>query len=273
METRQLLAFLLTICGVLAHAQTPYADYRQFVEEGKTWKAQVGLIELNVYGNRIDGDTLIGGEKWKKVYNYIGSPDYSYSYYAAIRDVGRKVYAISKGSSRPRLLYDFGLNEGNTVRCGIEGNAFGCLLDKEEPSDTLLGFVFSACLRVERIDTIQRRGLPYRRFTLTLLNSFKERVVDNIIWVESVGSGAGPFSPWLPLPPPDTYLQSCHIGKNCIFGYPDFYEIDENDVTKGVSSKHFVENESNIIFDLLGRRLITPPSHGIYIRGGRKYVR
>ena len=67
---------------------------------------------------------FINGEKWKKVYNYRFWPVEGKrfdTYYSSIREVGKKVYAIAKGSNRQRLLYDFDLKEGNIVRCGIEG--------------------------------------------------------------------------------------------------------------------------------------------------------
>ena len=47
---------------------------------------------------------------------------------------------IAAGSSRPRSLYDFGLKEGDIVRCGVEGNTFACLLEVGEMPDSLLGF-------------------------------------------------------------------------------------------------------------------------------------
>lgn len=269
MKTKQLFTWLLFAHCFMVQAQTSDVGNLPFVQDDKTWEAQVGLIMENLYGNRIDGDTLIGGEIWKKVYNYFAFPDFNYSYYVAIRDVGKKVYAIAKGSNRPRLLYDFGLKVGNTVKCGIEGNAFGCLLDKDEQPDTLLGFEFVAYLRVERIDTIEARGLRHRRFTLTLLDSFRERMVDNIVWVEGVGSGAGPFSPWMPLPPLDSFLQSCNIGRNCIFGYPDFYDAD---LTDAVGNAHENKNEINRIYGLQGYGLQTPQRDGLYIRGGKKFI-
>ena len=106
---------LLTMC-MTVHAQSSKMEYRPFALEGKSWRSQVGRIEENAYYNSIDGDTLIGGESWKKVYNSMYMPGLrTPSYYAAIRDVGKKVYAIAKGSNRPRLLYDFGLNEGDMV--------------------------------------------------------------------------------------------------------------------------------------------------------------
>ncbi len=273
----KLLSLLLAAYCISAQAQTSQLEYRPFAQDGKTWESQVGLIMENVYGNRIDGDTIIGGESWKKVYNYVGFPDFDYTYYAAIRDVGKKVYAIAKGSSKPRLLYDFNLKEGDHVWCGMEGTAFGCMLEKDEKPDTLLGFVFAVQLRVERIDTIKARGQEHRLFTLTLLDVYgdpfiddEEAMIGNVVWVEGVGSGAGPFSPWMPLPPKNCLLQSCEIDKTCIFGYPDFYE---NYGISAISSPRFVRNESSAIFNLQGFRIAKRPPKGICIQNGMKYVK
>ena len=110
-------------------------DYRPFVEEGKTWETTISEIMEDCYGSFIEGDTLIGGETWKKVHNYIGFEEFGGTYYAAVREEGKKVYAIAKGSEKPRLLYDFGLKVGSTIRCGVEGNSFGCLLDNGAEPD------------------------------------------------------------------------------------------------------------------------------------------
>ena len=109
----------------------------------------------------------------------MGSPDFNYSYYAAICDVDKKVYIIAMGSCRPRLLYDFGLKVGDELKCGMEGNAFGCLRDTEEKTDTLLGFPFVSYLKVKSIDTIHVSGQYVRenylrRFTFVLLDGFRE---------------------------------------------------------------------------------------------------
>lgn len=250
-------------------AQTSELNYRPFAKDNKVWKTQVGGIMENVYVNIIDGDTVINGKDWKKVYNYTFSPDFNYTYYAAIRDAGKKVYAIAKGSTRPRLLYDFGLKVDDMVRCGIEGNSFGCLLDADEKPDNLLGFPFVSYLRVEGIDTIRVRGMEHRRFTFIMLDAFRERMqmIDKIVWIEGVGSGAGPFSPWMPLPPRGAFFQSCEIDKTCIFGYPDFYESYEPDILNIPQS---ARKKSTMTYDLQGRRLDKIPQKEIYIQNGKK---
>jgi len=257
-------------------AQSTLREYRPFAKEGKVWKMQMGWIEENEYCNYIDGDTLINNEIWKKVYNYVGFPDFSSTYYAAVRDVGKKVYAIAKGCKMPRLLYDFDLREGDYAMCGVEGNAFGCLLENVEQPDTLLGFPFVSFLRLEHIDTVSARGLEHRRFTFSLLDAFRDAYMNgdavplnNVIWIEGVGSGAGPFLPWMPLPPRDTYFQSCDINKTCIFGYPDFYEAG---LSNCISHKHQENGSEKMLYDFSGRCFTSTITKGLFICGRKKVL-
>lgn len=268
---------LLITMAITAFAQSEPSVNHPFAEDGKVWSIQVGGIMENSYENRIDGDTLINGKRWLKVHNSIcywstGIQDY----YSAICDEGKKVYAIAKGSSRQRLLYDFNLKVGDMVRCGVEGNAFGCLLEKDEKPDTLLGFPFVSYLRVERIDTIAARGHKYRRFTLSLLDAFREHymigpgeLIDNVVWVEGIGSAAGPFSPWMPRPAEQTlYLVGCEdANRNLLFSHSDFYIGDD---TNGINATTLDKNKEQITHDLQGRQLRGKPAKGLYIENGRK---
>lgn len=284
MKQKLLLATLLTAFSMGVQAQTAPSSYCSMAVEGRTWKTQVGWIMENLFENRIDGDTLINGVTWKKVYNSIWGPGQKDDYYLAIRDIDKKVYAIARGCSRPRLLYDFSLEVGSMVRCGLEGNVFGCLLEKDETPDTLLGFPFVSYLRVESIDTITSHGKEYRRFTLSLLDSFRERffadsevLLDHVIWIEGVGSAAGPFSPWMPRPAKETIFLGCEDGKQkALIGYSDFYK-DYNAVD--ISSATLQNGGHSSGYDLQGRQL--PDSEwssgrmpkAIYIRDGRKVIR
>ncbi len=277
--------FLMAFSNTLGWAQTSQVEYRPFAQDGKIWHCQVGLIKENIYDNRIDGDTLIDGENWKKVYNV---PDLGKYYYAAVRDVNKKVYAIAKGSNRARLLYDFSLKVGDIVRCGIEGNKFGCLLEKGEQPDSLLGFEFEAYLKVNRIDTITDydHNQVHRVFILTLLDAYEYPLMDvrgevsiynNVVWVEGVGSYTGPFSPWMPLSAQNFTSRSCSVSKNYIYGYPDDYEPyyfewegDEDEVETAVSNNNNYGN--NALFNLFGIQMTRLPDSGIYIQNGKKYV-
>lgn len=273
MKKTSYLIWLMAVCCLSAQAQISDEGYYPFAQNDKTWRMQVGGIKENSYYNRIDGDTLIGGETWMKVYNYIAFRELNYSYFAAVRDVGKKVYAIAKGSNRPRLLYDFGLKVGSRVRCGVEGNDFFCLLEKDEQPDTLFGFKFVAYLKVERIDTIETYGLQRRRFKLTLLDPYEDSTLaENIVWVEGVGSYLSPFMPWAPVLPRDglLLLKGCAIGKNYISSGEDFYK--ENN-TNGIDNSAYSRNESDIIYNLSGHRMTKEPQKGVYIQNGRKYVK
>ena len=163
------------------------------------------------------------------------------------------------------------------MRCGVEGNAFGCLLEKDEKLDTLLGFPFKSYLRVDKIDTINVEGQEFRRFTLTLLDAYQEyyrtgeeSFINNVVWVEGFGSGAGPFSPWMPLPPRESIFTSCYVGKTYLFGNYFLYNADISVSVNRISSE---TNHDNMIIDLTGRSLNTIPEKGMYIQGGKKWLR
>ena len=265
---------LLFTLSIATQAQESQLEYCPMAQEHNMWDLQVGGIKENVYTNYINGDTLIAGEVWKKVYCGYWGWKFSGTYYLAMRDIGKKVYVIAKGSNKPRLLYDFGLQVGETVRCGIEGNIFGCLLDKDEPLDSLLGFPFKFTLRVERIDTVRCYGQERRRFTLTLLDAYKYPLypykesgpsrypmLNNVVWDEGVGSSIGPFSPWMLLPLGSTSL-SC------------YFDDEEDPIipTKVVSNDQPLPSESSLLFNLLGRRLTAEPQGEVYIHDGKKYV-
>jgi len=278
MKKKNIIVSLLGLLNMAVQAQAIQLDYLPMSQEGKTWEMQVGGIEENIYGHRIDGDTLINGESWKKVYNYIGFPEFNYSYHVAIRDVGKKVYAIAKGSIKPRLLYNFDMKVGQTVRCGVEGSVFYCLLDTDEKPDTLLGFPLVSYLKLERIDTIMVHGQYHRRFTLTFLDSFHEpirneweAVMDNVVWVEGVGTAAGPFLSWLPLSYKDWVMMNCREGKrNLLFGNRDF----NTNVVDAVSDVRRKVNGNDDSYDLQGRRIQGEPfKNDLYVKDGRKFIR
>ena len=281
MKLRFLFCFIICMFRMTVWSQTPSEDYHPFAEKDKGWETCLGETPESVYDNRIVGDTLINGERWHKVYNTTGWAVFDDCYYVAVRDVGKKVYAIAKGSNRPRLLYDFDLKVGNILRCGVEGNAFGCLLDSDEQPDTLLGFEFRAYLRVESIDTVSVNGTERRRFKLTMLDAFKydftaeedggER--GNIVWIEGVGSGAGPFLPWIPLPPRREIPLigiNCTVGKSSICFTKDFY--DNQQEPAAVRTTKHKATMRDCFYDLQGRRLIQKLQRGVYIQQGRKVM-
>ena len=271
MKTKlQFASVLFAIC-TLAQAQTSQLEYRPFAVGEKVWETQIGGIKENDYVYRVKGDTIIDGEKWMRVYSYVGFDVFNIRYFAAIRDVGKKVYAIAKGSNTPRLLYNFDLKVGGVVKCGVEGSNFGCLLDTGEKPDTLLGFPLAYTLKVESIDTIKYsyNGKEYRRFTFKLLDPFNYLVegVDDIVWIEGIGSAAGVFSPWMSLPKKGSFLQNCIEDGKLVFGEGLHYEEEYPSV---VGSPQASKKKSSAIYDMDGRQLPQIPQKGIYIQNGQK---
>ena len=285
MKAKLLFAGLLSATCMSLQAQIEELEYHPFVEEGKVFKTQ-GYIKEDFTYTEIEGDTLINGETWKKVYNSMPwAGRLKHSYFAAVREEGKKVYAIAKGSDRPRLLYDFnmGFDEGSLdfVTCGIEGTDFGCLIDywSGEKCDKLLGFNFLSKLLLEDIDTVRLDdGSVRRRFTfcLTDRNFATIMIADSIMWIEGLGSCSGPFSPWMPrikmveFDDEPLYNISYYLNGKLITDSSGFYDKD-NEIPSA-ASRPKPAREQNGIYDLQGRSLPDKTERGIYIKDGRKVI-
>ena len=58
MNKRYFIVWALCLFSSMILAQTA-DDYHPFAQDGKIWEIQIGGIKENVYGNTIDGDTII----------------------------------------------------------------------------------------------------------------------------------------------------------------------------------------------------------------------
>ena len=269
---------LLFVTCMPVKAQKEELEYQPFTRGGMIFETKVGTIKENLYVSKIDADTVINGETWRKVYNYKiwPLPSKYNTYFAAVRDVGRKVYAIAKGSTRPRLLYDFDLEEDDFIRCGMEGNAFGCLVEQGEARDILLGFPLDSYLMVERIDTVRLHdGLEPRPFILTMCDFFRYPIAGPIVWIEGLGSSAGPFSPWMTNPQPysdetyPNYYTEYRLNKDHIAFSYEFIDAETSETPNAIKT-YKPTQENDILYDLQGRSLFEKPTHGIYIEDGKK---
>ena len=93
----------------------PYAC--SLVKEGKVWRYQStnAMTGYNYqYELFIEGDTLIGGEAYKKLYK----DKQKYLYQGALREEGSKVYFVRSGHENIEFLYDFDLPVGETMHYG-----------------------------------------------------------------------------------------------------------------------------------------------------------
>lgn len=254
-------ACLLHVYCVTILAQMPNDPFHPMLQEGKKWKTEnvwewLPTIEYDHY---IEGDTLIGGKLWKKVYSNMHGGDYEY--FAAITEEGRKVYAIASGKDRIRLLYDFSLQVGAKVGCTSESyGSFDCLVESDEE-------MRFQSMELKSIDTIKVRGLELRRFifesyyvdkSATRSTSFS---YPSLVWVEGIGSEGGLFSSWRKASPESRV--SCYVDEEVVFTADDFHIANEPD---GIWDKTDTKANADrsFIYTLQGIKTDTP-SKGIHI--------
>ncbi len=163
-------------------------SYQQLVKDGATW-SQVrwywGIPHevtpecdwMKYY--RLNGDTIISGKEYLKLYgiNHANSWDYEYinidhfeldsaEYIAAVReDSAHKVFIIDADESTEFVLYDFALNEGDTF----------CF--------DYIGF---ECYPVTYIDSVLIDG-EYRK-TINFID-----FSNYMVWIEGIGNSIGWF--------------------------------------------------------------------------------
>jgi len=219
-------------------------DYKPLLKEGRTWNHTLVNISREYDKSlTIWGDTIIGGNVWKKVYN--GS-----LYEKALREDGRKVYELAKGkpADSQQLLFDFGLQVGDRQYSALYENDV-------------------RYLEVMSIEYINSGGKDYRVLKLNqVINSSGETASsDNCYWIEGIGSDCGIVQPcqWADITGYTCQLKSCYDNDECIFSMMNFYT--------GVTTLTSDKQKSVGIYDLQGRP-VSQPSKGVYIENGRKRV-
>lgn len=224
--------------------------YHTFLEEGKVWTYHYHGYsgrEFNV-GRVIDGDTIISGLAYKKIYDKVGA-QYQYS----LREDGNKVFIVYPRNETESLLYDFGKDVGDCLFLRETGDAHG----------TIMGW------KVANVDTIDIKGVRFRRMQLIEYN-FKEAELigdapwNRVYWIEGVGSECLLESSFRE-PGNDYNLLSCQINGR-------FYTLHELlasgiDEVKTVRSKLIVQN--SFVFNLQGQR-INGLQKGLNIVDGKK---
>ncbi len=284
------LSLLATIpVSMLAQEQTQLKEvaYHPFVKESKVWNCQTikrqsesgsvyALYQVTTnFSLYIDGDTVIGGQSYKKVYETVKTVDKQLLYTSPaeaaqgmeevvhqdvntttlhrlfLREADKKVYALntrpsSGADATEYLLYDFSLAAGDKV-----------------PSEFPIAGTF-----ISSVDTITAQGRYYRRYHL----GPREYGGYEPLWVEGVGHPGGPFNSISIMTNDGAVykLLSCYEDGECIFTYEDF---NQPGLTAGVEPPVTnVREPTGAVYDLLGRRLAAPPKKGVYIQDGKKIL-
>jgi hypothetical protein len=183
---KHLTAFLMFLLLTLpAISQT--SVYHPFPDSNVVWNVEssspcsVGVSDRFWMSYIIQGDTIIGANNYHKIFlawmiehwtcfglNF-SSPGY---YNGAIRQdtVARSVYFVDRFDSTERILYDFNLNVGDTIRGYLMSN--GC------PTDSI----------IREVDSVFINGNYRKRWRVDLFYG------PNYI-IEGIGFTGGPFIP------------------------------------------------------------------------------
>jgi len=251
MKTRTMILCLLCAVGIQVSAET-VDGYQPLVEEGKSWTVQERSYAGGTwtadekYGYYLSGDTLIDGKRWKKLYtnrlrgkNSVTYMDEAASkkagldYYClgAMMEEGKKVYAVNNLDPwrKPRLVYDFSLEVGDTVMCGYRclTNSFRFSFIQDSAFEEDIDRWDGNYLTLNRTDTVWVDGLGHRRFVFSHINKRKNFTHDDcVVWIEGVGSNHGPYLPWDILPNDGWFELSSRKDGKLLFSDADFYSGD-----------------------------------------------
>lgn len=264
---RLLYIFFMLNTFCYLSAQDSNNPYIPMLQEGKTWTAENGE---NIFSHRIEGDTIIIGESWKKVYTNCNQDNYYYI--AAIREDNNKIYLITSGTETVLLLYDFNMKIGDEAYCNSdEKNSIYYLIDSET--------IIINSMVLQQIDTVEVNGYNLRRFI------FESRYLDKapasnkqaqsfeypyLVWIEGVGSEGGLLCSWYS----HRYEINVSLNNNIIFQDDDFHKTSNqaNDIEIIINSTAEHLDLEAPMYNVLGMP-VNNDYHGIVIQHGKKYVK
>ena len=269
--------FLVFLYSSLVFPLMAQEEYYPMVSEGKTWEiAHVGMNpnyqDKSVL--QLSGDTIINGNSYIKCYQILeqGSTVQDIVYYRAMREVDKRVYCVLPGSQEENLLFNFGLQVGDSVYCKFGGTYDGGFITEHTIDESLEDIV--QILKLTGVDTyVNKEGMALKRYHLSM--TIKERQGDGRVveysgrpatWVEGIGSRNDfPLNAWYVemVSSYSWWLTKCYDSDHV------FYEVDPSSIVNA----DFSHPSISTIFDLQGRRLNEQPAKGVYIQDGRKYVK
>ena len=224
---------------------------------GKLVPLQVYLEEVQINATPYDGDTIIGGQVSIKLFsnNYRETSGY---YEGALYDEGTKTYFCQADENEFKLLIDFSISVGDTLRNGYAYVESEKVEEKDEHSFRIL-----RCYHKEydiESDSINSRYVGYL--------------------IEGIGS-TGPYllypiywSSW-----DWRRLAACFVDGKLIY-HTSYYDPSKIEEINAPSSSHSFKSNNNAVYDLSGRRVANSSEFqgpnklpkGVFIQGGKKFV-
>lgn len=226
------------------------SNYEPFIVDGKVWYFEHVDYMKNSYVYKVyfEGDTIVDGHLCKKLMEerpgfYLYSP-------CACREENGKVWVYySQYASHPWqewLLFDFICNVGDTVTNILRYRSGKFKVDEA-------GYVSS--FGRERHRVAINRGDGHLGY-----------------WLEGVGSRYDMYRLWHEVTAASELFLYCELNGERIADQSSFGDaaLESLDIHQATTCD---KDDDSEIFDLTGCRLNGVPSHGVYIRNGRKYVK
>ena len=253
---------LLMLAPVYVWAQDIDTNcHRPMFKDGKTWNYQYIHYEEESedappteirydVSYVIDGDTLLEGKTYKKLYRLVaqtGARDFA----GAWREEDLQVYTMEWQHIPlyPGEIYDL--------------NVPGRLYDFTDSEYKFENDTKHGC----SIDTIMVHNHLFRRFNFS-------NFMLTVSWVEGVGGRDGLLFNKYRLPPDCLcdfeYFVSCYEDDECVFTVKDF-DAAPYDASTSIGNIR-LDSLKGSVTDLQGRQLQDKPERGVYIQDGRKYV-
>ena len=171
-----IFVIVLTILSLGTSAQEAFSERCSLVRTGVYFRFCKSTQQTDVFLLQEDNDTTLNGLRYFKVVHY--TDDFSIVGY--LREEGSRVYILFEGDERESLLYDFGLEVGESIDVGLHGD--------------------SHYVTVVNVDTIflQAGGNEgyARRLQITDSDIKESGYVHPAYWVEGIGSDLGILSPY-----------------------------------------------------------------------------
>ena len=287
MEKRKWFS-LLTFCVLCLKVGTfpsraQNHSYQPMITEGKEWICCDSWQRVTC-SYSVDGDTLIEGETYKKIYrteNY-GKVSQNTSYYAAMIDRDERVWMypsdqdtsfVSYIEQRPLILYDFSNECESVTTCYV--------MSKEGVVNKEVYYMTTDYMHglYQNGDFVSRVFSSNARFQDQLIDSSHNLCYS----VEGIGRNRDPmFVLGLGGPVDGVYLLREELYQ-CLDKGVCLYDINTGVRSKMISddvvsvekliTDSMMSGNPETLYDLTGRRLLHEPEKGMYIKDGRKYLK
>lgn len=233
---------LFTLFALLPTLSFSQEMYEPFLEEGKVWTYHYynDFTGHEFYETlAISGDTIVNNKSYKRIVDVATG-----IFECAMREDGKKVFCVYPHYADEVLLYDFGLNVGDSFQ----------LYDDDSGTDT------DAWATVVSVDTVVVGNRAFRILDVRP----KDMMGWSNWWIEGIGSMYYLTSNYLSVG--NNYaFSTCTVDGETIFTHKDYR-------TSGIPGISYTNKNKYSSFHNLQGRQVQQPTRGVYIRDGRKVV-